>query len=73
MGTLPVESGNIYAEGSEVFDTKAYHYTLHITVTDDPLFRLPETGSSGFVWIPFAMAFMASPAIIIQTKRRITE
>lgn len=73
VGTLPVESGNIYAEGSEVFDTKAYHYTLHITVTDDPLFRLPETGSSGFVWIPFAMAFMASPAIIIQTKRRITE
>lgn len=73
VGTLPVESGNIYAEDSEVFDTKAYHYTLHITVTNDPPFRLPETGSSGFVWIPFAMVFMVSPAIIIQTKRRITE
>lgn len=73
VGTLPVESGNIYAEDSEVFDTKAYHYTLHITVTNDPLFRLPETGSSGFIWISFAMAFMASPAIIIKSKRRITK
>lgn len=69
VGTLPVESGNIYAEDSEVFDTKAYHYTMYVSVVDDPLFRLPETGSSGFVWIPFAMVFMASPAIIIQRKR----
>lgn len=73
VGTLPVESSNIYAEDSEVFDTKAYHYTMYVSVVDDPLFRLPETGSSGFGWIPFAMVFMASPAIIIQIKRRITE
>lgn len=73
VGTLPVESGNIYAEDSEVFDAKAYHYTLHITATDDALFRLPETGSSGFVWMPFAMPFMASPAIIMKSKRRLSE
>lgn len=73
VGTLPVESSNIYAEDSEVFDTKAYHYTMYVSVVDDPLFRLPETGSSGFVWIPFAMMFMASPAIIIKSKRRLSE
>lgn len=73
VGTLPVESGNIYAEDSEVFDAKAYHYTLHITVTDDPLFRLPETGSSGFSWLPSAMMLMASPAIITKFKRRSVE
>lgn len=73
VGKLPVESGNIYDEDSEVFDTKAYHYTMYVSVVDDPLFRLPETGSSGFVWIPFAMAFMASPAIIIKSKRRLSK
>lgn len=68
VGTLPVESSNIYAEDSEVFDTKAYHYTLNVTATDDPLFRLPETGSGGFTWLPAAMMFTASPAVIINFK-----
>lgn len=73
VGTLPVESGNIYAEDSEVFDTKAYHYTLRVSVVDDPLFRLPETAGGGFTWIPFAMMFVTSPAIIMKSKRRLSE
>lgn len=73
VGTLPVESGNIYAEDSEVFDSKAYHYTLRVTAVDDPLFRLPETAGDGFTWIPFAMMFIASPAIIMKSKRRLSE
>lgn len=73
VGTLPVESENIGAEDSEVFDTKAYHYTLNVTATDDPIFRLPETGSGGFAWLPFAMIVTASPAIIVKSKRRIFE
>lgn len=73
VGTLPVESENIGAEDSEVFEARAYHYTLHVTATDDPIFRLPETGSGGFSWLPLALMAAASPAIIVKSKRRIFE
>ena len=41
IGTLPVESRNIHAEDTEVFDAKAFHYTLTVTATDDSQYRLP--------------------------------
>lgn len=51
VGTLPVEiSGS--AEDSETVDGVTCCYTLYVTATDDPLFRLPETGGSGFFWLP---------------------
>lgn len=64
VGTLPVESDNIYAEDSEVFDSKAFHYTLEITATDASQYRLPETGGKdGLKILPFAMMFMTAPII----------
>ena len=43
-------------------------YTLYVTATDDPLFRLPETGGAGFTWLPYVMGFLTMPYII--TKRK---
>lgn len=79
VGALPVESDNIYAEDSEVFDSKAFHYTLEITATDSSQYRLPETGGdNGLRILPFAMMFLAFPGIIIFNtktikKRRLSE
>ena len=77
VGTLPVESDNINAEDSEVFDNKAFHYTLEITATNAWQYRLPETGGdSGLEILPFAMMFLTVPIIFIfksEKKRRITE
>ena len=76
VGTLPVESENIYASDSEVFDSRAFHYTLNVTATNDPIFRLPEAGGDfGFTFLPLAMSLMASPAIIMKKskKKEITE
>ena len=71
VGTLPVESGNIYAEDSEVFDTKAFHYTLNITATDDAQYRLPEAGGTGLVLLPVAMMLSAIPMIFtIKSKSK---
>lgn len=64
VGTLPAESDNIQAEDSEVFDNKAFHYTLEITATDSSQYRLPETGGdNGLRILPFAMMIMAAPII----------
>ena len=64
VGTIPVESDNINAEDSEVFDSKAFHYTLEITATNAWQYRLPETGGdSGLKILPFAMIFLTAPII----------
>ena len=68
VGTLPVESTNIYASDAEVFGNKAFVYSLYVTATDDPVFRLPETGGSGFAFIPFVMLLCAAPIPFIIKK-----
>ena len=77
VGSLPVESDNINAEDSEVFDNKAFHYTLEITATNAWQYRLPETGGDdGLKLLPFAMMFLTAPIILIfkfEKKRRLTE
>ena len=73
IGTLPVESGNIHAEDTEVFDAKAFHYTLTVTATDDSQYRLPEAGGAGFALLSLSMIAAAAPVIIIKSKRRTTE
>ena len=65
VGALPIESDNIYAEDSEVFDSKAFHYRLEITATDASQYRLPETGGDdGLKILPFAMIFLTAPIIL---------
>ena len=67
VGTLPVEISGT-AEDSEAVDGVTTCYTLYVTATDDPLFRLPETGGAGFTWLPYVMGFLLMPYII--TKRK---
>lgn len=67
VGTLPVEISD-EAENSETVDGVTYCYTLYVTATDDPLFRLPETGGSSFAWLPLVMGLMAMPYIILKRK-----
>ena len=67
VGTLPVEI-NGTAEDSETVDGVSCCYTLYVTATDDPLFRLPETGGAGFTWLPYVMGVLTMPYII--TKRK---
>lgn len=72
VGTLPVESDNIYASDAEVFDSTAYVYTLYVTATDNSLFRLPETGGGNFSLLPIAMLLAAAPLTLIFIKRKET-
>ena len=64
VGTLPVESENIYANDAEVFDRKAFLYTLNVNAADGPIFRLPKAGSLGCAYLPPAMLLFAAPIII---------
>ena len=77
IGSLPVESKKTNAEDTEVFDGKAFHYTLGITATDNYQYRLPETGGShAFLLVSLTMTLMCVPAITIyeiKKKRRFTE
>ena len=70
VGTLPIETDNIYASDAEVFGSKAYVYTLIVTATNDPVFRMPETGGSGFGYLPFAMLLCAARIPIINKKSK---
>ena len=70
VGSLPVESDNINAEDSEVFDNKAFHYTLEITATNAWQYRLPETGRSGFLFLPVFLLLLTIPVITIKSKSK---
>ena len=67
VGTLPVEISGEAAD-SETIDGVTYCYTLYVTATDDPIFRIPETGGAGFAWLPLFMGFMSMPYIYIKRK-----
>ena len=67
-GTLPVESENIYANDAEVFDNRAFVYSVFVTAVDDPLYRLPDAGGSGFAHLPFAMLLCAACIMMFKKK-----
>ena len=68
-GTLPIETQKTNIEDSETVDGKTYCYTLYVTATDDPTYRLPETGGRGFDLLPLFMPICAIP-LIIYLKRK---
>ena len=70
VGTLPAESGNVNAEDTELIDGHAYHYTLNITATNSFQYRLPETGSSGFIFLPVFLLLLTTPVITIKSKSK---
>jgi uncharacterized surface anchored protein len=68
-GTLPIETQKTNIEDSETVDGKTYCYSLYVTATDDPTYRLPETGGRGFDLLPLFMPVCAIP-LIIYLKRK---
>ena len=68
-GTLPIETQKTNIEDSETVDGKTYCYSLYVTATDDPTYRLPETGGRGFGLLPLFMPICAIP-FIIYLKRK---
>ena len=68
-GTLPIETQKTNIEDSENVDGKTYCYSLYVTATDDPTYRLPETGGRGFDLLPLFMPVCAIP-LIIYLKRK---
>ena len=68
-GTLPIETQKTNIEDSETVDGKTYCYSLYVTATDDPTYRLPETGGRGFDLLPIFMPICAIP-FIIYLKRK---
>lgn len=72
VGTLPLEVDDPNIADSEHFGEKTYTYTIYNTVTDCPVFRLPETGGSGFDLYPIIMLLTAA-TILFTFKRRKTD
>ena len=70
VGTLPVESENTNASDSELLDGKVFVYTLLVTATDDPTFRLPETGGSGFEALSLSMLLCVAPIPMLTKKSK---
>lgn len=68
-GTLPIETQKTNIEDSETVDGKTYCYSLYVTATDDPTYRLPKTGGRGFDLLPLFMPICAIP-LIIYLKRK---
>ena len=73
VGTLPVETKNLKAEDSEIFNNTAYCYTLYVTATDNSLFRLPETGGEAFVLLPLALLLSFVPMIMLKLRKEKAE
>jgi hypothetical protein len=70
VGTLPAESDNVNAEDTELIDGNAYHYTLNITATNSFQYRLPETGRSGFLFLPVFLLLLTIPVITFKIKSK---
>lgn len=68
VGTLPLASENIYANDAEVFDRKAFVYSLYLNAADGPVFRLPEAGGSGFRFLPLGTLLLAAVITLTITK-----
>ena len=66
VGTLPKESENIYAGDAEVFDSRAFVYTLTVNAADGSLFRLPDAGSRGCRYLSPAMLLFAASFFILE-------
>ena len=57
VGTLPVAVSDANIADSETVDGTVYTYSLYITATDNPIYRLPETGGHGFRLFPIGLFF----------------
>ena len=68
-GTLTVALTSGDAEDSETYEGQHYGYTLYVKVNDGQVFRLPQTGGSGFAFIPLALLTLATAAWFIVFRK----
>lgn len=68
-GTLPVALTSGEAEDSVTYEGQHYGYTLYVKVNDGQVFRLPQTGGSGFAFIPLALLTLAAAAWFIVFRK----
>ena len=69
VGTLPVAVNDPNIADGETVDGTTYTYSLYVTATDNPVFRLPEAGGNGFSLLPFALLLLAAPLFAIKLKK----
>ena len=69
VGTLPVTVNDPNIADGETVDGTTYTYSLYVTATDNPVFRLPEAGGNGFALLPFALLLLAAPLFAIKLKK----
>ena len=60
-GTLPVKVDKSFSsDDCEVIDGENYCYTLYVTAINGAMYRLPNTGGSGFAYIPIVLCILGA-------------
>ena len=68
-GTLPVKVDKSFSsDDCEVIDGENYCYTLYVTAVNGAMYRLPNTGGSGFSYIPIVLCILGA-AMYISIKK----
>lgn len=60
-GTLPVKvDRSISSDDCELIDGENYCYALYVTAVNGAMYRLPNTGGNGFMYIPIALCILGA-------------
>ena len=60
-GTLPVKVDKSFSsDDCEVIDGENYCYALYVTAVNGAMYRLPNTGGSGFAYIPIVLCILGA-------------
>ena len=60
-GTLPVKVDKSFSsDDCEVIDGENYCYSLYVTAVNGAMYRLPNTGGSGFAYIPIVLCILGA-------------
>ena len=71
IGSLPIAVNNPEIADNETVDGVTYTYTLYVTATDGLVFKLPETGHTGFFF--FIPTFLLTAAFLCLIKFKTKE
>ena len=60
-GTLPVKVDKSFSsDDCEAIDGENYCYVLYVTAVNGAMYRLPNTGGSGFAYIPIVLCILGA-------------
>lgn len=60
-GTLPVKVDKSFSsDDCELIDGENYCYTLYVTAVNGAMYRLPNTGGNGFMYIPIVLCILGA-------------